>query len=238
MDMNNSSDADTTQFDQPDPSSSPSAASSPDPAAAPGGATRSRRTKRVVTSVAVSAVLLGSGAAIGMALTGGASASTGSGATDTGALTSVASTGSAANAATAAAAASPLAGRCAKLALQLRSHGHPLAAIRLRAFCTNPLLRLALVGGAHGEVTFQTKAGPKSIAVERGTIQSVTGSGITVLASDGTTWTWDFTTATVVREAGQAVARDKLTTGESVLVGGQVVSGVHDARLIRIRTAG
>jgi hypothetical protein len=41
-----------------------------------------------------------------------------------------------------------------------------------------------------------------------------------------------------VREAGSVVTRDKLSTGEQVLVGGQVVSGVNDARLIRIQKAG
>jgi hypothetical protein len=87
-------------------------------------------------------------------------------------------------------------------------------------------------------VTFQTKTGPKTIAVERGTIQSASSSAITVLAKDGTTWTWDLTSSTVVREAGSVVTRDKLSTGEQVLVGGQVVSGVNDARLIRIQKAG
>ena len=221
---------DTTEFEQPDPASRPGATDATDatdPAGTPGRAKWSGRTKRVVTTVAASAVLLGSGAGIGVALTGGASASTGG-----------ASTGTASTASATTTAASAAAGRCAKLEQRLRSHGHSVAATRLHALCRNPLARLALVGGAHGTVTFQTKTGPKTIAVERGTIQSVTSSAITVLAKDGTTWTWDFTTSTVVRQAGSAVARDKLSTGEQVLVGGQVVSGVNDARLIRIRKAG
>jgi hypothetical protein len=217
---------DTIQFDQPEPGSNAGASGTPDPTGAVGPAKRSGRTRRVVTSVAASAVLLGSGAAIGVALTGGASASTGN-----------ASPGTASAAATSTAVSSA-ASRCAKLSQRLRSHGQPVTATRLRAFCRSPLARLALVGGAHGEVTFQTKAGPKTIAVERGTIQTISSSGITVLAKDGTTWTWDFTTSTVVREDRQAVGRDKLSTGEAVLVAGPVVSGVHDARLIRIRDAG
>jgi hypothetical protein len=213
---------DTIEFEQPQQAAVATAA---DAAGAAGQVRRSGRTKRLITSIAASAVLLGGGAALGVALTGGASASTGNGSTSGAALTSA--TTSATSAAV---------GRCAKLVQRLHSHGHPVAAIRLRAFCLNPLLRLALVGGAHGEVTFQTKSGPKTIAVERGTIQSVTSSDIVVVAKDGTTWTWDLMTNTVVRESGQTVTRDKLTTGEKVLVGGPVVSGTHDARVIRIRS--
>jgi hypothetical protein len=239
---------DTLEYRQPDPANGPGPANGPDPASttAAGGAaglgapadwtnrpSRARwsgRTKRVVTSVGASAVLLGSGAAIGVALTGGASASTGS--------TSAGTVATTANTSATTTAAATLAGRCARLAHRVNSSGHPAAATRLAAFCRNPLLRLALVGGAHGEVTFQTATGPKTIAVERGTIQSVSSSGITVLAKDGTTWTWNFTTSTVVREARQVVARGKLSDGESVLVAGQVVNGAHDARLIRIHSAG
>jgi hypothetical protein len=221
MDSNN-----TIEFEQPHPRGE----STPDPLGSPSPATRSGRTRRVLTSIAASAVLLGGGAAIGVALTGGASASTGTGSAST------ASTGTALASVTTTAG-STATGRCAKLAQRLHSHGHPVAATRLLAFCRNPLLRLALVGGAHGEVTFQTKNGPKTIAVERGTIQSVTGSGITVLAKDGTTWTWDFVSNTVVREGGQTVATNKLANGETVLVGGPVAGGVHDARVIRIRTS-
>jgi hypothetical protein len=41
-----------------------------------------------------------------------------------------------------------------------------------------------------------------------------------------------------VREAHQKVTSAKLSTGDAVLVGGPVVGGTHDARLIRIRDAG
>jgi hypothetical protein len=224
--MDSMDNMDTTEFEQPNPANAPGATGTPDPGT-PSRAKWSGRTKRVVTTVAASAVLLGSGAAIGVALTGGASASTG------GASAGTASTGS-----TATTAASAAAGQCAKLAQRLRSHGHPVVANRLSTFCRNPLARLVLVGGAHGTVTFQTKTGPKTIAVERGTIQSASSSAITVLAKDGTTWTWDLTTSTAVREAGSVVTLDKLSTGEQVLVAGQAVSGVNDARLIRIQKAG
>ena len=54
------------------------------------------------------------------------------------------------------------AGKCAKLVHNLRSHpavasSHPALVMRLRAFCGNPLLRLAAVGGEYGQVTFKGK---------------------------------------------------------------------------------
>jgi hypothetical protein len=196
--------------------------SDPDgPVPVPPASSRSGRTRRVVTSVAVSAVLLGSGAAVGIALTGGASAAAGSG------------NGTAA----APSASSALAARhqCAQLVLGLLGSGHPAAARRVLALCHVPLLRLAAVGGVHGDVTFETKSGPKTLAFERGTVEYVTSSAITVKAPDGTTWTWDLTASTAIRSAGQKVAESQLGTGDLVFVGGPVVNGVNDARLIRIR---
>jgi hypothetical protein len=214
---------DTIEFSEPGDPGGPASSGAPDPARGSGRAKWSGKTKRIVTSVAASTVLLGSGAAIGVALTGGASASTAG-----------TSPGTAASSSAATPAGSAAAGRCAKLVERLTANDHKVAASRLRAFCKSPLVRLALVGGAHGEVTFQTKAGPKTIAVERGTIQSVSDAGITVLAKDGTTWAWDFVASTVVRDDKQAVGRNQLSNGETVLVLGQVVGGVHDARLIRV----
>jgi hypothetical protein len=172
--------------------------------------------------VAASAVLLGGGAAIGVALTGGASASTSS--APTASSTARASTSAAAR-------------RCAKLTGKVRGSGHPKAAARLKAFCDRPLLRLALVGGEHGSVTFRGKTGTRTVSVERGTVTSDTGSQLTVAAPDGTTWTWDLTASTAVRQDGKKVAGSTLSTGDLVFIGGPVVSGSRDARLIRIRKA-
>jgi hypothetical protein len=66
---------------------------------------------------------------------------------------------------------------------------------------------------------------------ERGTVQSDTGSVITVTAADGTTWTWDITSSTVVRQNGSTAS---VGTGDQVFVAGALVSGANDARLIRI----
>jgi Domain of unknown function (DUF5666) len=198
--------------------------------AVPAAPRRFGRTKRVTVTFAASAVLLGSGAAIGVALTGGASASTGASQ----------SAGTSVSAGTSLASASPAlaAGKCAKIAAKLRVSGHPAAAKRLHALCTDPLLRLALIGGEYGQVTFKGKTSPKTIAFERGTVESVTGSAVTVKAHDGTTWTWDLTGSTAIHAAGHATAQAKLATGDRVFVGGPVVSGARDARLIRIGAAG
>jgi hypothetical protein len=192
--------------------------------AVPAAPRRFSRAKRVATTIAASAVLLGSGVAIGVALTGGASASTGKSASASSALAGAPS--------------SIAAIRCAKIAANLRFSGHPAAAMRLHALCTEPLLRLALIGGEYGQVTFKGKTSPKTLAFERGTVESVTGSAVTVTAADGTTWTWDLTASTAIHAARQATAQAKLATGERVFVGGPVVSGARDARLIRIGAAG
>ncbi|HXB47485.1 MAG TPA: hypothetical protein VNW50_06940 [Streptosporangiaceae bacterium] len=193
--------------------------------AVPAAARRSGRSRRVATTIAASAVLLGSGVAIGIALTGGASASSG--------------TSASAGSPAAVTATSLGALRCAKIVARIRASEHPAAAMRLGALCSEPLLRLALVGGQHGQVTFKGKSSsPKTIAFERGTVESVTGSAVTVKAPDGTMWTWDLTASTTVRAAGQDTAQAKLATGDRIFVGGPVVSGARDARLIRIRATG
>jgi len=173
--------------------------------------------RRLAASVAAGAVLLGGGVAIGVAATGGASAATGT--------TSSVRDGSVA------------ARHCLKLARRVRNTGHPVAARRIAAFCEDPLLRLALVGGIHGQVTFETRKGAKTLAFERGTVQSVAGSVITVKAPDGSTMTWDLFGKTVVRELGHRVAASSLESGDLVFVAGPVVGGANDARIIRIRPA-
>jgi hypothetical protein len=194
------------------------------PASAPGQpapAARSSRVKRIVTTIAASAILLGGGAAIGVALTSGASAATTPGQSG---------------------AAGPLAGKCAKMVEALRTHpafasSHPALVARLRAFCQNPLLRLAAVGGEYGQVTFNSKTGPKTVAFERGTIDSVTGSSFIVQARDGTEWTWDLTATTMMREAGHPQAQVELSSGDLVFVIGLETPGGKDARLIQVRQA-
>jgi hypothetical protein len=93
-----------------------------------------------------------------------------------------------------------------------------------------------LLRGVDGQFTVQTRKGTKTLAFERGVIQSVSaGKFITVRASDGTTWTWDLVAATVVRDSQGKVSESELTTGTPVWAGGPVVSGTKDARLIVVR---
>jgi hypothetical protein len=103
-----------------------------------------------------------------------------------------------------------------------------------------PRLRLALarlraLGGVDGEFTFHNGTGFHTLAFERGTIQSVSGSNVVVRAPDGTTWTWLIVTDTVVRQNGSKTTTGALAEGQSVFVGGPVASGAKDARLIVIR---
>ena len=183
------------------------------------GSARARRARRIGASIAASAVLLGTGIGVGVALTGGASAATG------------------ASAASADSAANPAASHCAQVVRQLADSGHPLAARRARVVCKAALLRLILSRGIHGQVTYRAETGFATIAFERGIVASASPSAVTVQAADGTVWIWDVVGNTVVRQAGQTVPEDTLAKGDQVLVVGQVVSGVYDARLIRIRAA-
>jgi hypothetical protein len=93
-----------------------------------------------------------------------------------------------------------------------------------------------LLRGVDGQFTIQTKKGTKTLAYERGVIVSVTaGKSITVKASDGTTWTWDLVSTTVVRDRQGKISQSALTSGTPVWVGGPVVQGTKDARLIVVR---
>ena len=93
-----------------------------------------------------------------------------------------------------------------------------------------------LLRGVDGQFTIQTKKGTKTLAFERGVIGSVTaGKSITVKASDGTTWTWDLVSTTVVRDRQGKIGQSALTSGTPVWVGGPVVQGTKDARLIVVR---
>jgi hypothetical protein len=127
---------------------------------------------------------------------------------------------------------------CAARATKLKAAGHPFAAKYALRLCRHALGRVRLLGGIHGQFTLKTKSGYKTLAYERGVIQSISGNDVTVQATDGTTWTWVLVSNTVVRHGGQKVANSELSDGQQVFAGGPVVSGVYDARLIVIRPAG
>jgi hypothetical protein len=98
------------------------------------------------------------------------------------------------------------------------------------------LFRFVLLRGVAGQFTFRTKQGTlRTLAFERGVIQSVSGNVIVVRAVNGLTETWHLVGNTVVREDGQKTSTHALTSGEPVWVGGPVLAGANDARLIVIR---
>jgi hypothetical protein len=97
------------------------------------------------------------------------------------------------------------------------------------------LARLRALGGVDGQFTFHNKTGFHTLAFERGTIQSVSGSDVVVNAPDGTTWTWQIVSNTVVRENGSKTTTSALSAGQTVFAAGPVINGAKDARLIVIR---
>ena len=99
------------------------------------------------------------------------------------------------------------------------------------------LARLRALGGVHGEFTFHDSTGYHTVAFERDTIQSV-GSDVVVRAPDGSTWTWLIVGNTVVRQNGGKTTTSARAAGQAVFVGGPVVNGSKDARLIVIRPGG
>ncbi len=150
-----------------------------------------------------------------------------------------------------AAAAAPVAGpaarRCVnavRAARAARLTGHPVAArqatgaaIARCRFLRRRIIRFFLLRGIDGQFTFRAADGTlRTLAYQRGVIESVnSGTSIVVKAADGTTSTWDLVSNTVVRERGGKVSESTLAAGEPVWVGGPVVSGTRDARLIFVR---
>lgn len=97
------------------------------------------------------------------------------------------------------------------------------------------LARLRHLGGMYGEYTFENKKGSHTLAFERGTITSVGGGNVVVRAANGTSWTWELISTSVVREDGTKQPQSSLADGQAVVVGGPVTNGARDARLIVIR---
>jgi hypothetical protein len=228
----------------------------PPPSAPRGGPRPPRRGKALWWSagLALVAVLAGGGAfaathlasnASPAAATTGATGATGQAAQLNALLNSASSPSSAAAAASFGTASSgttaATAGTnhpCVARATKLKAAGHPFAAKYALRLCRHALGRVRLLGGIHGQFTLKTKSGYKTLAYERGVIQSISGNDVTVQATDGTTWTWVLVSNTVIRHGGQKVATSELSDGQQVFAGGPVVSGVYDARLIVIRPAG
>ena len=224
----------------------PDAQSAPaqQPAGGPSGRPGPGRARRLGIGIAAAAVLVGGGAVAGVALTGGPSAAA---APDSQAGTLNAALSAASSpAGTSLAAATPsapghaAAGACLTAARDLRSSGHPRAARLVLAACRHRLARLRLLGGIHGQFTVETKKGARTLAFERGVIQSISSGTVVVRAADGTTWTWQLVSNSVVRAGGKRTDSGALAAGQHIFVGGPVISGTNDVRLIVIasRSAG
>jgi hypothetical protein len=136
--------------------------------------------------------------------------------------------------------------RCAQLARAARAArltGHPPLSAAARAatarcrFIRRRIVRFFLLRGIDGQFSIRTPTGAiRTLAYQRGVIESVTsGSAIAVKAADGTIWTWELVSNTVVRDGSGKISESTLAVGERVWVGGPVVSGARDARLIFVR---
>jgi hypothetical protein len=208
----------------------------PTPPTPPGRPRRHGHALRWGAGLALVALLFGGGFAAAQLSSSAASVPsgpTGQAAQLNAVLSSASSPGSAATA-DSLTATSTAAHPCLARAAKLKAAGHPIAALRVLWLCGHPLRRLHLLGGIHGEFTFETKTGPRTLAYERGVIQSVSGSDVVVQAKDGTTWTWVLQSNTVIRENHEKTSSGALSNGEHVFAGGPVVSGGYDARLIVI----
>jgi len=140
---------------------------------------------------------------------------------------------------------------CIASARRLRASGHDAAAgTKLRA-CFRRFFRqraanfgrvranearlgFLLHRAMRGRVTIASKDGPKTIAFERGTVQSVSGSSIVIKAGDSVTLTWQVGSDARVYRGGQQVSADALATGQHVAVLGVVTGGTNQARRIFI----
>jgi len=86
----------------------------------------------------------------------------------------------------------------------------------------------------HGQITFSTPQGARTLAFSRGAIQSAGSGSVVVKTPDGATWTWTLTSSTIVTRAGRQVGARALAAGQQVVAAGQAVGGTDDARRIFI----
>jgi hypothetical protein len=140
----------------------------------------------------------------------------------------------------------PAVRRCAQLARTARAArrtGHPRLSGAARAatarcrFIRRRIARFFLLRGVDGQFSFRAADGSvRTLAYVRGVIESVNnGTSIVVQAADGSSWAWQLVSTTVVRDGTGKISESSLAAGEQVWVGGPVVSGVKDARLIFVR---
>ena len=86
----------------------------------------------------------------------------------------------------------------------------------------------------HGQFTIESKSGPKTIAFERGTVESVSGSSVVIKAADGVTMTWQLGSDARIYRDWHKVSADALAAGQQVAVMGLVTGGCDQARRVLI----
>ncbi|MGH3662217.1 MAG: hypothetical protein ACRDT1_14400 [Micromonosporaceae bacterium] len=86
----------------------------------------------------------------------------------------------------------------------------------------------------HGEFTISTKAGPRTVLVQRGKVTEVDDGSITVKSADGFSLTWTFGDKVRVLERRRSVDGDALEAGDRVAVAGKKADSGGIARLILI----
>jgi hypothetical protein len=109
--------------------------------------------------------------------------------------------------------------------------------VKKEAWRHGRVARLRHLGGMYGQATFDTKKGVRTLAFERGTIESVSDDHVVIRARNGMTEAWTLTSKSVVRENGKRATDSALAAGELVFTGGPVTGSIRDVRLIVIRKA-
>jgi hypothetical protein len=87
----------------------------------------------------------------------------------------------------------------------------------------------------HGEVAVQTKAGPKTIVVQRGEVIAVSGDGLTVKSSDGVSLGWTFDDRLRIVQDRKPVEKSAVKAGARIGVAGVKDGDAARARLIIIK---
>jgi hypothetical protein len=86
----------------------------------------------------------------------------------------------------------------------------------------------------HGEAVVQTKDGPKTVAVQRGTVTAITDKSVTVKSSDGFEQTWTFGSPLNVIDHRTTIQPNAVKVGATVGVAGPKENGGYTARLVVI----
>lgn len=87
--------------------------------------------------------------------------------------------------------------------------------------------------GAHGQSTVKNKAGDYVVREwQSGTVESISGSTVTVTDGTNTTWTWTVAAATKYRVDGAKGALTGVHVGDTVLIRGVHSGSANDAAAV------